>query len=87
MIEKAIEALNAAFAADPKAMREIFAWSTGCNKTLADHPTVQVGDREGEYYVRVIGILNGVIEPITGERIAMLYDDDKNFVGFVKFKP
>ena len=56
-----------------------------CNAALRDHPTIQVGGEDDNHcVVGLLGIINGIIEPLTGERIAASWNDDK-FIGFVKY--
>lgn len=88
MIEKAIDSLNDAFLRDPEAVRAVFAQPrVPCNEALADHPTVQVLFEKGETFVGIFGMLNGAIEPITGERIAGKYADNGDLIGFCKYVP
>jgi len=104
MIEKAIEALNDALRRDPETMAAMFHLQARCNEALADHPTVQVtvlrplkghADSPGgrACTVGVIGLINGVVEPLTGKRIAAQWSDDigddglQKLVGFCEYKP
>lgn len=82
MIQKAIDSLNEALKNDPDALNALIAFRVPCNSQLNNHPTVQTGDKG----VGILGILNGALEPITGERIAALYDDEfQRVIGFCKF--
>lgn len=84
-IQKAIDALNEAFANDPEAIKNLFRVSSRCNAALAAHPTVQVSDDGGVHIIRFIGLLNGAIEPATGERIAMIVNEAGELTGFCKY--
>lgn len=93
MIEKAIEILNEAFAADPRAIRELIGTRVKCNQDLADHPAVVCGTVESsipeEFDIGPLGLMNGVLKMITGEVVAASYSDDDSHIllGFVKFTP
>lgn len=95
-LDKALKVLNEALAADPEATQLLFA-SPGlvCNQALADHPTIQVaaeevtgagGESEVVYVVRPLGVINGVVEVLTGGRIAMVQDEMGKIVGFEEWK-
>ncbi len=97
MIQKAIDVMNEAFAADPAAIHALLINRVPCNQALTDHPTIQVDTTlfiaANLHSVGLLGILNGVLEPITGKRIASNWSDVKNadgrhqFLGFVEYKP
>lgn len=79
-IETAVRILNEAFAADPVAVHSLCCNRVPCNDALADHPTVQVesavaAGQPERAHVGLIGMLNGVLEPMTGARVAMLWAD------------
>lgn len=70
--------LNQALAADPVAMAKIIEKKFPCNRALADHPTIQCGDvgiNAGEYEIGPLGLLNGLVEPVTGQKIMAVYHD------------
>lgn len=79
----ALAILNEAYAADPAAMHALVVNRVPCNQKLADHPSVQVGTNNmvnkhvtrPAYVVGMMGVLNGVIEPLTGKRIALQFSD------------
>ncbi len=84
--------LNGAFVADPATIHALVCVHVPCNLALADDPFVQVCENEscGGYNVGVLGILNGILEPLTGERIAFAWDDDKDHphpLGFRLYQP
>lgn len=63
-VSEVVEFLNSLLKYDWEAVQELVQTRVKCNKRLADHPTVQVGlnqDDSGvsEYYVGLLGILNG----------------------------
>src|SRR5687767_1323573 len=80
-VHLAVDALNQAFEADPSAIWTLFNAYTPCNEALADHPTVQViekdvpteveGQTEKRFTVGPLGLINGVIEAALGERICI----------------
>lgn len=92
-IDKVIEVLNDAFTRDPLAIRALLVNKVPCNKSLAKHPTIQVGEVprfENCFEVGTLGIINGIVEALTGERVASLWSDpdDSNrckLLGFVKY--
>lgn len=87
-IQQAIDALNAAFAADPEAIEALLLHEVPCNEALEAHPTVQVGGPVGNATVRAMGLLNGAIEPLTGRRIAFQQDEETGrVIGFQVFEP
>lgn len=56
--------------ADRKAVEALCGVRFPCNEALADHPTVQVCGGGVSFEVGFVGLLNGAIEPATGERVA-----------------
>jgi hypothetical protein len=93
LINLAVKTLNEAFAADPAAMHCLVKHRIPCNETLADHPTIQVSTNQfGEterFAVGLTGILNGILEPATGKRIAFMISDDGEgtLTGFTIYTP
>lgn len=83
-INKVVEILNGILATDPKAVKELLLNRVPCNEAMADHNTVQVIDKDGEFSVGMLGILNGVIEPLTGRRVAVI-SDDGDITGFMVY--
>lgn len=85
--EWAVAVLNEALVADPAAVYALLCNRVPCNETLAAHPTIQVGRVPGMdhalYHVGMLGVLNGVIEAATGQRIAAKYDPLGSLLGFV----
>ena len=63
--------LNELVTADDQAIHELIEKRVRCNKTMIDHPTVVCN--EGK--VGLLGILNGILDPLIGHRIAADYDD------------
>ena len=59
-LEKAAQILTEITKQDPEAMRALCDHRISCNNTLADHPTVQVGEYDGIHKVGLLGILNGL---------------------------
>ena len=88
--------LNEAYKSDAAAIHALICNRVPCNKRLADHPTVQVelnAVASGKSYaVGMLGVLNGVVEKLTGERVAASFGEpDKNgkrkLIGFVRYTP
>lgn len=86
-IDKAIAALNAAVKADPTAITALIQNRVPCNRKLADHQTIQVGVKtSGEFEVGALGLINGVLEAITLDRVAAMITDAGEVVGFCKYE-
>lgn len=84
-----LRVLNEAYQADPQAIHALICGRVPCNTKLANHPTVQVSDNPvaGEgYVVGLLGIINGVCEPLTGRRIAAQFSEDHKMLGFQEYK-
>lgn len=94
-LQSALNALNTAFEADPVAIHALIRNVVPCNQILADHPTVQVQESivPWKYEVSALGLLNGVIEAMTGGRVAAKFSDTPNeigvhpLVGFCEYVP
>ncbi len=56
-----IRYLNHLLEVDRHALFRLFDFRTPCNSELADHDTVQVGVRDGESVVGLLGIINGML--------------------------
>lgn len=88
-----LQVLNEAYAADPAAIHALICNRVPCNQALADHPTIQVEVNRvaaGESYaVGMLGVINGLVEATTGERVAVMWsDDDKGrCLGFTRYAP
>ena len=97
-IQAAVDALNDAFRRDPVAVENLIRHRVGCNHQLAEHPTVQVRENAGIggsvgaiYSVSALGLLNGVLEPLTGQRVAIVVEDETpeapgKMLGFTVYK-
>lgn len=59
-LDETIEFLNELLKYDKPAIARLLQKRTSCNEDLSNHPTVQVGGRDGTYVVGVLGILNGL---------------------------
>ena len=94
-LNKIIKVLNSAYEADPAAVHALICNRVPCNLALARHPTVQVEQNKvsskDSYAVGLLGMLNGIVEPITGGRVAIAFSaPDQNkarrIIGFVEYK-
>ena len=96
-VDKAIQVLNEALAADPAAVAVLMTMETSCNAALADHPSIQVGayDHEtgkptlaGPYWVRPLGLINGILGAAADTQgfIAMEIDDRGRITEFVRHR-
>lgn len=72
-----LHALNQAYTADHAALHALVCNRVPCNQALADHPTVLVDTNKvtptETYAVGMLGIVNGVIEAMSGKRIAAMF--------------
>ena len=66
-IDDVVHYLNEILALDSTAVSAMLNNRVRCNQALADHPTVQVGEADGGFYVGLLGIINGMFGA---------YDDD-----------
>lgn len=73
-----IDLLNHAIVCDPKAVHELLQRRVPCTEQMANHPTIQVlcEDDGSNPRVGMLGIINGFLERLTGERIAVSYLGD-----------
>jgi hypothetical protein len=71
-------------------MQALIAQRVPCNSALADHPTAQVAEHEGQVKIGLLGVLNalfGTLDDKAGKYagwgiIAAEYDDDGMLVKF-----
>jgi hypothetical protein len=93
-----LRVLNEAHEADPYALHNLASGRYVCNQTLADHPFIQVtavsnaDGNDEQYVVGLLGIINGICEPLTGRRIAAKFSEPDSgqksqLLGFVEYKP
>jgi hypothetical protein len=86
-VEDMVRVLNEAVTADPIAMWQLRCVTIPVNQQLADHRSIQVGSNplgNNTFHMRVIGLLNGFLTG-TGKRIAEMYDEEPNDVGYRRF--
>lgn len=68
-----VEVLNRAHGQDPHAIAQLIEARVGCNRNLAEDPTIQVGvdpDDSNRYRVGLLGILNGIAGQIQTGNLA-----------------
>jgi len=101
-----LRVLNEAYEADPDALDALVSSRHICNQALADHPFIQVGTivtcyedggapigRKDELYmIGLLGVINGICEPLTGRRIAASFSEPDSegrsqLLGFKEYKP
>lgn len=70
-LEFAVESLNQALKADPKTIQYMMQQRFLCSKSLAEHPTIQSSENDGEFSIGVMGLING------------LFGVDKDGYGFI----
>lgn len=90
-VDAVIALLNSALAADSTAVSALVEQRVPCNEALWDHWTIQVAVKDGQPYVGLLGVLNGLFQPDELGRgpIAAEYDDDgaKTIVRFSRTAP
>lgn len=75
-INVVVTTLNEALLADYGAISQLFSHRFLCNEDLADHPTIQVAENDsGETTVGSLGLINGIVERLTGRRVAAVYEE------------
>ena len=88
IINRVLCTLNEACAADPVAMAGLLQHRVACNRRLSKHPTIQVqapgpdcaaggageSDPGADFRVDLLGLLNGLLEPLTGLGVAAVYE-------------
>jgi hypothetical protein len=86
VIKTAVEVLNDFLAKAPEACNQLCVYKVPATKALLDHPTIQVEVvSDTKFKVGFLGLLNGIVEPLTGKRVAAMIDNDK-VVGFAEYK-
>lgn len=60
MASRAVRVMNELLQLDPDAVQWLLRCRVLCNKSLADHPTVQVRDNGGGYDIGFVGVLNAI---------------------------
>lgn len=101
-LDTVLRVLNEAFAADPAALHALICHRVPCNgQGLLNHPsipvdTVPVPFKDGVeiYSVSMLGVLNGVLEGLIGQRVAAKWDTPDvgeaprpKFTGFCAYTP
>ena len=89
-VDKAISVLNRAIKTDPAAIRRLFKVQIPCSDDLADDPDVQVKIEGDEYFIRPLGLINGLFgaaEDGFGKIVAICSDETGEFQKFVKYDP
>jgi len=59
-IADAVDMLNNALERDPIAVSSLISIKVSCNKSLADHKSIQAWDCDGNYHIGMLGFLNGL---------------------------
>ena len=69
---------------DPLAITSLAKTRVQCNASLAIHPTIQVQEcTDGTFTVGMIGILNGILEELTGRKFSYMIDGSGSVLDFV----
>lgn len=96
-MKEILQALNAAFAADPNAIHALIVNRVPCNCILADDPFMQVDKakvlEQPSYQVGAIGLVNGVLAAAGLPLIAVMFSEGTDaegrhkILGFCEYKP
>jgi hypothetical protein len=92
-LDRAVELLNEALKLDHDTIEALVEYRVGCNKDLAEHPTIQVGldaTKKSGFIVGMLGILNGLFGASSqGGGIRAIYDDKAKtkLLRFEKYDP
>ena len=87
----AVNLLNEMLEADAEALQSLVEDRCPCNEAMAEHPTIQVGERTGEplaekrWEVGLLGVMNGLFgidEAGAGEIVMMKRDGE--IIGFAQ---
>ena len=84
-IQDVCDLLNEMLKLDPKATKCLAQNKVSCNRSIAEHPSIQVSETDQGYYVGMVGILNGLFGTGTDNMGAICYklDDGGNIEGFM----
>jgi len=63
LVGKTCRFLNECLIADPEAINKLFNTQIKCNEMLTNHPYLHTLYKDGEYYVTVLGLINGMLGP------------------------
>ncbi len=78
--------LNESLRLDPAAINSLFSTRRMCGTALAEHPTIQVfGKTNGPFFVRFIGILNGILLHHGSTDVLVSTVDDENNQNILSF--
>lgn len=95
-LDTMIKALNDLLRTDPMIINTFFNLKVTCNKEMAEHPTIQVGEVDletgeytynsdnSEYRVGLLGLMNGFLMPL-GYTLFVDCDLDKTMMDIKKF--
>lgn len=96
-MSKTVEALQAAFSADPNAIHALILNRVPCNQLLADDPFVVVDQTpvlpSGNWQVGAIGLVNAVLAANGLPLVAAKFSDEKDadgrskLLGFSEYAP
>lgn len=94
MFGRALGCLNSAFKTDPCAIHSLIANRVPANIALMQHPhiivdTLPSGEKNENYVVGLLGVVNGMMTSMCLPLIAMQWQDNedgsKKFIGFTKY--
>jgi hypothetical protein len=96
-LDKIVEVLNSAVQNDPVAMKNLLGNRVPCNEALANHPLVQSAECDFEFddeqgsqkktldSIGALGVINAIVEKLTGQRVAAEYDEEDNLLRFIPY--
>lgn len=97
ILDNIVEVLNSAVKCDPVAMGKLLENRVPCNEALANHSLVQSAECDFKFddeqgpqkktldSVGPLGIINAIVEKLTGQRVAAEYDEEDNLLRFIPY--
>jgi hypothetical protein len=76
-----VDFLNAALQSDRIGISNLFLRRVTVNRTLAEHPTLQVAREQGNFYTSPLGLLNGLFGRAPDGKGAIWYDTNQGRLG------
>lgn len=78
VVEQTLNLLNAMLAADEKAGNELMAFRAEANAELAKTAVqVRLSPKGDKHAVGILGVINGLLTSLGGDRVGMLVDNDR----------
>lgn len=82
-IDKAVAVLNDLLESDPKALEELLKVRVDVNPATAEAKFLFCQPKREGHCLGIIGLINGLLQAVTGDRVAMIVDNVQ-CVGFTR---